>query len=50
MPTISVTREVFQLDTSKEVREEQPLNIKTILVTREIFQLDTSKEVKEEQI
>ena len=43
---ILVTLDVFQLETSKDVKLEQPENIASIVVTLAVLKPETSKDVK----
>ena len=50
MLSIFVTLDVFKLDKSKEVNDEQATNMSVIVVTLDVLKLDKSKEVKFKQL
>ena len=47
---IFVTEDVLKLLTSKDVNDEQTLNILVIFVTEDVSKLLTSKDVSDEQL
>ena len=44
-----VTFDVFQFDTSSDVRPEQPKNMQLISVTFDVLKFETSSDVRPEQ-